>query len=265
MIDAGHSRGHINEQIARVNRVFRWGVENELVPSSVYHALQAVTGLRKGRSAARETEPVKPAPEEHINAVEPFVLRQVWAMIQLQLLTGMRPGEARLMRGCDLDVSGNIWTYSPVSHKTEHYGIERTVYLGPRAREVIKPFLEIDTSAFLFSPTDAMAERRASQRRQRKTMVQPSQVSRRKAHPRRRPGDHYCREAYRGAVQRACVKAGVPPWTPAQLRHNAATRFRKEYGLKVAQIMLGHQSAEVTQIYAERDRDRAMAVVARIG
>lgn len=193
------------------------------------------------------------------------MLRQVWAMIQLQLLTGMRPGEARLMRGCDLDVSGNIWTYSPVSHKTEHYGIERTVYLGPRAREVIKPFLEIDTSAFLFSPTDAMAERRASQRRQRKTMVQPSQVSRRKAHPRRRPGDHYCREAYRGAVQRACVKAGVPPWTPAQLRHNAATRFRKEYGLKVAQIMLGHQSAEVTQIYAERDRDRAMAVVARIG
>lgn len=52
------------------------------------------------------------------------------------------------------------------------------------------------------------------------------------------------------------------------MRHvdsDAATRFRKEYGLEVAQIMLGHQSAQVTEIYAERDEERAMAVVAKIG
>lgn len=265
MIAAGHSRGYINEQIARIKRAFKWGVENELVHSTVYPALQAVAGLRRGCSSARETDPVRPVPEEHITAVRPFVSKEVSAMIQLQLLTGMRPGEVRLMRGFEIDFTGNVWTYLPLTHKTEHHGRDRTVYLGPAAQQAIKPFLARDTTAFLFSPHHAMKTRHQELRRRRKTPVQPSQRNRTKAHPKWSPGGHYCREAYRKAIQRACRKAGVPSWTPAQLRHNAATRYRKEYGLEVAQIILGHQSAEVTQIYAERDTARAMAVVAKIG
>ena len=49
-------------------------------------------------------------------------------MIQLQRLTGMRPGEVTIMRGCDLVTTNKAWTYRPGTHKTEHHGRERTIY-----------------------------------------------------------------------------------------------------------------------------------------
>jgi hypothetical protein len=51
LIRRGWSRNGINKAIGRVKRLFRWGTENELVPPNVYHALQAVNGLRRGRSS----------------------------------------------------------------------------------------------------------------------------------------------------------------------------------------------------------------------
>ena len=42
-------------------------------------------------------DPVKPVPEAYIRAGLPLVTRQVRAMIQLQELTGMRPGEVVIM------------------------------------------------------------------------------------------------------------------------------------------------------------------------
>ena len=46
------------------------------------------------------------------------------------------------MRTCDLETSGRVWSYVPASHKTEHHGIERIVFLGPQAQAVLTPFLE---------------------------------------------------------------------------------------------------------------------------
>ena len=114
-------------------RVFGWGVENELIPPSVHHGLKAVSSLKKGRSEARESEPVKPVLESFVEAVQPFVSRQVWAMIQLQRLTGMRPGEVCRIRTIDLDTSGKVWSYLPESHKSEHHGRSRVIiFNGPR-------------------------------------------------------------------------------------------------------------------------------------
>ena len=60
MIDAGLARTTINQRVGRIVRLFKWAVENELVPPTVHQALKAVRGLQKGRSSARETKPVKP-------------------------------------------------------------------------------------------------------------------------------------------------------------------------------------------------------------
>ena len=65
--------------------------------------------------------------------------------------------------------------------------------------------------------------------------------------------------------ERAYGKAGVPVCTPHRLRHNAATRARKDFGLEAAQVLLGHARADVTQLYAERDEFRAKAVVEKSG
>ena len=60
MIETGWCRTYVNSQAGRLKRMFAWAVENEMVPASVHHALQAVAGLRSGKCDARESEAVKP-------------------------------------------------------------------------------------------------------------------------------------------------------------------------------------------------------------
>src|SRR5262249_14928398 len=154
-------------------------------------------------------EPVKPVPDDLVDLVQPHTSRQVWAMIELQRVTGMRPGEVCAMWSCDLDTSGKVWVYTPRDHKTAHHGIERKVYLGPRAQAVLVPWLRPEISAYLFSPREAEIERRAAQRANRKTPMTPSQRARKaKARPKRAPGERYTTRSYQQAVRKACLKAG---------------------------------------------------------
>ena len=91
-IDGDLARGHINQRVGRIKRLFKWGVAEELVPASVFQSLQAVEGLRYGHTKARETEPIKPVPDAWVDAVLPFVTPTVKAMIEIQRITGMRGG-----------------------------------------------------------------------------------------------------------------------------------------------------------------------------
>jgi integrase len=282
MIAQGLCRTEINKRMSRVKSVFKWAVSNELVPADVYHGLLSVAGLRLGRCQARESEPVRPVPVEHVDAVLPHVSPQVAAMIRLQLLTGMRPGEVVVIRGCDIDMSENVWVYTLASHKTAHHGHERHVPLGPRAQEVIKPFLKCDLTGYLFSPSGAEQHRRAEQHAKRRTPLSCGNRpgTNRKLNPSRGRGEHYTVESYRRAVARGCDKADawgkggrvvadaertVPRWHPHQLRHTAATELRKRFGLDAAQVMLGHRTLTVTQVYAERDTERALEIAAAVG
>jgi integrase len=265
MIDAGNCRTEVNRRIGRVVRMFKWGASEELVPVTVYQALRTVVGLRKGRQGVREKAPVKPVADAAVDAIRPHVAAQVWAMVELQRLTGMRPGEAVRLRACDLETTGPVWTYRPHRHKGEHHERERVIYLGPKAQAIVRPWLKTDLAAYLFSPREAMEARWAAQRAARKTKVQPSQQSRKKARPRKVPGDRYTVESYRRAIEAGCGKAGVPRWHPHQLRHSAATRLRREFGLDVARVILGHSSPAVTEVYAEVDRAKAIDVMGSVG
>ncbi len=300
MIQAGHARNTINQSVGRIRRIFKFGVSREVVPASVHEGLRTVPGLRRGRSGARETSPVKPVSRAFVDAIKPYVSRQVWAMVELQWLTGMRSGEVTIMRGCDIDTSGTVWFYRPPSHKTIHHGHERTIDLGPKAQEVILQFLKADISAYLFSPTDAVKAQREDRRRHRKTPLYSSHKKRRRSRRNSQgAGDFYSRDSYRRAVARGCDCAFPPPaplgrrenetklewknrldaeqkqqldvwrkahrWHPHRLRHAAATRFRKEFGLETARMLLGHRKLATTEIYAEMDHEKMRGIVAKIG
>jgi integrase len=266
MIEAGLCRNEVNKRVRHVVRAFKWAVENELVPSAVHHGLKAVSGLRRGRSAARESEPVWPVAKADVEAIRPRVSRQVWAMIELQRLTGMRPGEVVQIRTADLDMAGAVWSYTPREHKTQHHGHERVVYLGPKAQEVLRPWLRADRAAYLFSPAEAVEERWARLRAARQTPLTPTQRARRRQPRRSRPlGAHYTTMSYGHAIAKACQRAGVPRWHPHQLRHSAATRLRREFGLDTARAVLGHASSDVTETYAEMDMTKAAEAMKRIG
>jgi integrase len=196
-------------------------------------------------------------------------------MIELQRLTGMRPGEVIAMRTIDVDTSGRIWMYTPESHKTEHHGRVRRIYLGPAAQEILRPWLRHELTAPLFQPREAEAERRDAQRLARKTKVQPSQKDRSKWNPKKRAGERYHTTSYNRAITYGIARANqiraehdelpIPHWHAHQLRHSAATRLRREFGLDVARAVLGHSSPVVTEVYAELDGAKAAEAMERVG
>lgn len=267
MVKQGWARKYINALIGCIKRVFKWGTSEELIPPSVHHGLQAVDGLKKGRTPARETEPIRPVADEHVQAVLPFLYAPVRALVQVQRLTGMRPCEVLMMRLCDIDRSaGRTWLYRPGSHKTEHHGISRVVFLGPQAQRILELFLDgRDPGCYLFSPREGMTAFRADQRQRRKTKVQPSQWDRRSRRPRKQPGHYYTVDSYRRAIVRACDQAGIPHWHPNQLRHAKATEIRRESGLDAARAVLGHRSPAVTEVYAELDMTKAAEIMEKLG
>lgn len=118
---------------------------------------------------------------------------------------------------------------------------------------------------YLFSAADAERARLEAMRKARKTPVQPSQVSRAVARPRKKPGDRYQPQSYARAVVRACKRAGVERFHPHTLRHSAATRLVAEFGWEIARIILGHRSVDVTRIYAEDDVAKAIDAARKAG
>jgi integrase len=270
MVKRGWSRGYVNHQVNRIRRMFRWATEEELIPATVFHALQAVRGLRKGLPGVRESKKVRPVSVRTIKKVLKRVRPMVRAMILFQFHTGCRPGEVCRLRPNRIDRSGAVWVYRPRRHKAAHHGKSREIFIGPRAQKVLRPWLEdLSPDEYVFSPVRAEALRQAERRLNRKTPLWPSHVRRqdakRKADPRRRKRERYDAASYRRAVKRACKAAKVSPWAPNRLRHTAATRIRKRYGIELARIILGHSMAFTTEIYAEADRVKAVEVIGKIG
>jgi integrase len=268
MIDAGRCRKLINKDINRIRCLFRWATEEELYSGSAYQALRAIQGLAKGRGAAKERPPVGKVSVAVVKATLPHLTAPLEAMVKLQLLTGARPGEISSLRPRDVDRSDPAsWVYRPGSHKTEHHGRDRVIVLGPRAQRVLSPWLlDRDPDMNCFRPVEAVAARNAKSRANRRN---PIKVWERKHGPKpdpeRAPGEKYSKDAFRWAVRRACVKAGVVVWTPHQLRHTRATLIRRRFGIEAAQIILGHSNVDTTQIYAERDLTQARRIMAAIG
>jgi len=267
MITKGWARGNINRSIDRVRRLFRWGVRKQLIPPSVVQGLEAVPGLRRGQSDARESVPVSPVDDSTVEATLTHLPDVPADMVRLQRITGMRPAEVCILRSCDLDRSADVWTYKPSSHKTEHHGRARVIFLGPQAQGVLLRYLARDSQAYCFRPCDSEAKRLVEQEANRKTARSCGNIrgSNVKKKPKMKPGEKYDVNSYRRAIHRACDKAKVERWSPNRLRHSAATEIRKRFGLEAAQVTLGHASADITQVYAERDNTLAIEVAAKIG
>lgn len=259
-IDAGLARKTINDRVGDIKRCFKWAASEELVPVGVYEALRTVDGLRRGRTAAKETQPVQPVPLEHVEAVRPFLPAPVRALVDLQLLTAARPSELLTLTPADIDTTTDPWEARPLEHKTAWKGRDRVVLFGPKAQSILRPFMLREPDRPMFSPKESEAERHAKATVHRRPNQRPNpKVTDRTL------GDAYSVDTYRRAVERACEKAGVPRWTPYRLRHSAATLIRREHGLEAAQVILGHAKADVTQIYAAVDRAKAASVIQEIG
>ena len=306
MVMQAKSRGYINKLVDCLKLAFKWAASEELIPATVHHALQTVGGLKKGRTPARETNRVEPVDEAIVERTLTHLSDVLADMVRVQLLTGMRPGEIIRLRPCDVTRrTDGVWAYRPESHKNEHHDKDRCIVIGPKARDVLSPYLLRDAEAYCFSPADSVDQYYAARKANRKSKRTPSQLSRKpKAKPQRAPSVRYTSASYRRAIERACeiafempaelrkpgvtrdASGNVQPegqaerqerlqkaadwravncWSPNQLRHTTGTRIRSLFGLESAQVVLGHSDAKVTEIYAERDFKKASEVMREIG
>ncbi|MFC1758855.1 recombinase XerD [Planctomycetota bacterium] len=158
MIDGGLSRKHINKQVSRVVRMFKWAGSEELVSASVHQSLKTVAGLRRGRTDAPDHAPVEPVPDETVQATLRKLSLVVADMVRFQQATGARPGEVCAIRPCDVDRSGEVWVFVPPSHKTEHHDRDRLVFIGPKAQAILSRYLLRSADSHCFSPQEADAQ-----------------------------------------------------------------------------------------------------------
>lgn len=229
MVRSRWTRKNLNRQVKRLQQMFRWGVSKELIPATVHQSISTIAGLRVGYPGVAESPKVESVPQAAVDAVLPHLSPTVAAMVRVQLLTGMRPGELLIMRTADLEMDGNAWTFRPATHKTAHRGKAREIPLGPKAREILRPMLRPELKAFLFNPSEAEAQRSAERRQARQTPLTPSQKRRdRYSDPATGKGDVYTVCTYRRAIARACDKAFPLP-AELEARYAALKKWRDHW------------------------------------
>jgi integrase len=279
VVQAGYSRSEVKRRAGYVLRMFEHGVRYELIPVELHQRLKSVGPVEMNGKPPKKVLPVDDAV---VRATQAELTPVVADMVEVQWLTGMRPGEVCNLRPCDIDRCGDVWIYTPPTHKTQRYGKERQIPIGPRAQAVLKRYLLRDQRAFCFCPGEAY-EQHFQRRRENRTTPDgygngPSPRKRKSFQPK------YNKDTYRRAVERAALRAFPIPaeiagdgdkvvawkrkhvWKPNQLRHTAATTARQEYDLETAQLVLGHSSKQTTErFYAELDLSRAIEFARKCG
>lgn len=251
LVARGLVRGTVNAFVGRIRRIFRYAVAEEMIGPEAYQRLAAVDGLRRGRTEAKESEPVRPVGDVALAAVLAHVPNPVNAMIRVQRLTGMRPGELCGMRWEDIDTTGDVWLYRPREHKLQHHGRDRVVAIGPQGQTILtaRRGLRVQLTGPVFpgkrGPFTVAAYRRAIARGCELAFGMPDNLT---AVARRK-----WRETY--------------VWHPNQLRHSFATELRKLPGVTLDTVAatLGHSQLSTSQVYAELDTASAASAVLKIG
>jgi integrase len=263
----------VNDYIRRIVSIFEWGVENELVQETTYRTLKTVKALPEGHPGTFENPAREHVPDEVIKRTLPFMPPTVSAMVQVQRLTGCRPGEIFNMRVGEIDKTTDpeLWLYRLPHHKTEKKTKRKKVIpLGKPEQTLIAPYLEGKTAEqAVFSPKAAKLEQIIDKWANRKTEPTPSQVAQHEKQIANLTGkEFYHKDTYRLAIEYAIDKANktlpddekIEHWIPYQIRHTAATAMEVEVGLEGSQTLLDHESPNTTKRYAHGRLEKQKAL-----
>ena len=302
-IDRGLARSTVNKNAVRARSFVKWCVSEELCSPSVFHGVSTVNGLRRGRCSCPEPEPVAAVDDDVLDATLPHLTPVIRDAVRVQRLTGMRSGEVLRMTPGAVDTSGPVWIYRDEAHKTAHHGHTRNIALGPKAIEIIRPYLARPSDALLFTNTDHVEQGRAARSAARKTPASCGNARGRRSNADRpgvKPRKHrvdITPENYHGIIDRACRKAFPAPlsqaegesnaarmrrltkrqreelakwhadhrWHPHQLRHRWITEATKRFGVEITRAGAGHTQTATTELYVERDLDAARRIAGEIG
>ncbi|MEO2036276.1 MAG: site-specific integrase, partial [Planctomycetaceae bacterium] len=195
-----------------------------------------IQSVRRISSDEAPTKVVMPVDAVHVDAILPHLSPDFQDTVQFIRATGCRPGEARTMRVADVD--REKWLLKLSQHKTAKKGKARVIPLPPSVYDILLPRLLRPDDAFVFGTDDGTKpyEKRSLGRAIDLTIKR---------------------------LNRQRVEAREPlieHWHPYQLRHSRATEVREQYGLEVAQVIMGHSKIDMTQHYAIVTEEKAAEV-----
>ena len=263
------TRRGINRKITTLLQVFRWGRVRGLVQKTVWADVSTIEPLKRGEvgDRAEHGRARRAVTPEEVQRIVAHCCPQVAAMLQLQVMCGMRPGEVLAMRWADIQKTGfdgsesGAWLYVvPGGGKTGHHGHVTRYFLMKAAQQILERFPATPLAA-IFSPAVAMAERRKKLRAARKSSVQPSQRERDRA-AQHDYADSWGINEYRRHILRACELAGIKPFTPHEVRHGFVTWAANTLGLGAAAAAANHRNVTTTQRYVHVAPIDALAVAA---
>ena len=208
---------HVNDLMRLVQRIFCWGVSMEMVGIETYQKLNTVDPL-KANEVKHQSKKRQPAKREDVERTLEELAPMPAAIVRLILYTGARPGEICGMKASEIRKDGpnGTWVLRPSKHKTWHRGCNRFLVFGPKSRGIIADHWP--ERGDYFFPSSLVV-------------------------------GHYQPASLRQAVGHACIRAGVPHFSPYQLRHLRLTELATDKGLEAAAAVAGHGELTTTKIY----------------
>jgi integrase len=138
------NRRTINNYISDTIKIFSWGSVRDFVRGSVVAELNEIKPLtRKESPKLRDSEIVDAADPADVEAAIKAATPTIATILILQKETGARPKEIRDMRWEDINTSGDLWLYTPATHKNRHrekrlgQRNSRCIYLTQKAQDAL--------------------------------------------------------------------------------------------------------------------------------
>ncbi len=231
----GHTRSGTNKRLGLVRRIFARGVAMGLVNAHILTGLKTVAPVRMGDAPESGTRGA--VDDANINATVEYLPPVLVALVQFQRLTGCRPSEAcRVNMGEITRESESLWVYRPAKHKGQWRGKIREIFIGSRGIELLRPWLRADGLP-LFSPR--LSAKCPDAKRSSRAV-----------------GDAFRVSSFAHAIAKACARAGVPVWSPNQLRKARGQELRNAMGIEASAAALGH-SVDVNERHYTNAQEQA--------
>lgn len=259
-------RTTINDTVGRIRQLFRWAALRGLLPREVWPIIEAdlrlVKPLLRGQTEAPDGPVDKTVPDELVDATLKAIPDVAADLLRFQRLTGCRPGEARQLCLRDIDrrdlpLHQGMWVWRvpewKLSWRERH--IPRVIVIGPKAQAILQRWIDRvdgDVGRTLFSPT--FSERQPTRWSKGGVVA----ASRRRTKKQRKTAETYSKGSLNQCVRRACLKLGIPSWTPNQLRHSRLTQIREYQDLEQACAVGGHSKVNQTTLYARVQLTKAI-------
>jgi len=239
---------YANRLLARIGRVYRWAMENDLVEASPVIGVRPVTPERSRDRTLTDAELLAlwhalPA----IPATDPTRIA-----LKFALTTGQRIGEVTALPWSELDLKASWWTLPGERAKN---GVAHRVPLSPLALDLLEQARKVGAGSEYVFPgwrtltrqlTGGPIDHRVAGHALRRARAAAADVK----IPKR------CNPDRRRALEAWRAWATIPPFTPHDLRRTCASRLGEMgFPRETIAAVLNHTDGSVTRIYDRYSRD----------